>query len=286
MSRIKIAIQKKGRLSEKSRALLKECGIKIKTGKANSLISSATNFPVDILYLRDDDIPQYVEDGTADVGILGENVVYETGCEVNTLRKLGFAGCRLSLAVPKGVDYQGVQFFQGKKIATSYPKLTGDYLRKNGVTAELHKISGSVEIAPNIGLADGISDLVSSGSTLFSNGLKEVDRILVSEAIMIANKNLTAEKQAILDKILFRLAAVQKAENNKYIVLNVPNNKIETVSAALPGMKAPTIVPLATKGWSALHSVVSEDQFWEVIDDLKARGAEGILVVPIEKMIV
>ncbi|MEL7022090.1 MAG: ATP phosphoribosyltransferase [Bacteroidota bacterium] len=286
MSRIKIAIQKKGRLSEKSRALLKECGIKINTGKANSLISSASNFPIDILYLRDDDIPKYVEDGTADIGILGENVVYETGCRVNTIRKLGFAGCRLSLAVPKSVDYTDVSFFEGKKIATSYPKLTNDYLKKNGVRAEIHKISGSVEIAPNIGLADGICDLVSSGSTLFSNGLKEVDRILESEAIMIANTNLDDTQQTIVDKLLFRLAAVQKATNNKYIVLNVPNDKIEAVSAALPGMKAPTVVPLATPGWSALHSVVSEEQFWEVIDELKVRGAEGILVVPIEKMIV
>lgn len=285
-NRIKIAIQKSGRLSEKSRALLKECGINIKSGKSNSLISSATNFPIDILYLRDDDIPQYVEDGIADVGMLGENVVYETGCKVDVLRKLGFAGCRLSLAVPKNEDYKGVSFFQGKKIATSYPKLTNNYLKEYGISAEIHEISGSVEIAPNIGLADGICDLVSSGSTLFSNGLKEVERILDSEAVLVANQDLSADKQSILDKLLFRLAAVQKAENNKYIVLNVPNEKITAVSAALPGMKAPTVVPLATEGWSALHSVVSEEQFWEVIDDLKDRGAEGILVVPIEKMIV
>lgn len=283
-TRIKIAIQKSGRLSEQSRSLLKECGINIKSGKSNKLISSASNFPLDVLFLRDDDIPQYVADGTADVGILGENVVYETGAKVDVSRKLGFAGCRLSLAVPKNIDYQGVNFFQGKKIATSYPNLTKKYLSQNGVTADIHYISGSVEIAPNIGLAEGVCDLVSSGSTLFSNGLKEVETILQSEAVLVANQNLSPEKQTLLKKMLFRMAAVQKAESNKYIILNVPNDKIAAVSKVLPGMKAPTVVALAMEGWSALHSVVSEEKFWEVIDELKSKGAEGILVMPIEKM--
>lgn len=284
--RIKIAIQKSGRLSESSKSLLKECGISIKAGKGNKLIAPCSNFPMDVLYLRDDDIPQYVEDGIADLGILGENVVLEEGCTVNIVKKLGFAGCRLSLAVPKEVDYPGVQFFEGKKIATSYPRLTTEYLEKNGVKAEIHEISGSVEIAPNIGLADGICDLVSSGSTLFSNGLKEKDIILQSEAVMIAHQNLPKAKQGLLNKLLFRINSVMQAQNNKYIVLNAPNDKVEAISSILPGMKSPTVVPLATAGWSAIHSVVNEEQFWEIINELKAAGAQGILVVPIEKMIV
>ena len=284
--RLKIAIQKSGRLSESSKNLLKECGINLKNGKGNKLIAPCSNFPMDVLYLRDDDIPQYVEDGIADLGILGENVVLETGCKVNTVKKLGFAGCRLSLAVPKEVKYEGVHFFEGKKIATSYPNLTAQYLQKNKVNAEIHEISGSVEIAPNIGLADGICDLVSSGSTLFSNGLKEKDVILHSEAIMIAHQNLPHKKQAILEKLLFRINAVMQAGNSKYIVLNAPNTRIEAICNILPGMKSPTVVPLATANWSAVHSVVNEEQFWEIIDELKEAGAQGILVVPIEKMII
>lgn len=284
--RLKIAIQKSGRLSKDSKALLKECGISVKQGMSNQLITSASNFPLDVLYLRDDDIPQYVEDGIADIGILGENVVIESGCEVDSVKKLGFAGCRLSLAVPKTENYKDVNYFEGKKIATSYPRLLQTHLDKHGVKAEIHKISGSVEIAPNIGLADGICDLVSSGSTLFSNGLKEVEIILRSEAVMIANQNLSTEKQNLLNKILFRIDAVKTAENTKYIILNAPNDKVNAIAKILPGMKSPTIVPLAEAGWSAMHSVVQEDKFWDIIDELKIAGAQGILVVPIEKMIV
>lgn len=284
--RLKIAIQKSGRLSEASRKLLKECGISVKQGMSNKLITAASNYPLDVLYLRDDDIPQYVEDGIADVGILGENVVLESGCAVDSVKKLGFAGCRLSLAVPKTEDYQDVHYFEGKKIATSYPRLLQNYLDEHGVKAEIHKISGSVEIAPNIGLADGICDLVSSGSTLFSNGLKETDIILRSEAVMVANQQLSPEKQEILDKILFRIDAVRTAKNTKYIILNAPNDKVDAITEILPGMKSPTVVPLVEEGWSALHSVVQEDQFWDIIDELRTIGAQGILVVPIEKMIV
>ena len=284
-TRLKIAVQKSGRLSESSRNLLKECGIGIKNGK-NALLTPATNFPMDILYLRDDDIPQYVEDGTVDIGIVGENVVGETASKVALHERLGFGGCRLSLAIPKGENYSGIQFFEGKRIATSYPTLLSQFLKNQGIRVEIHQISGSVEIAPNIGLADGICDLVSSGSTLLGNGLKEVEVVLRSEAVMISNQNLEPEKQQIFEKLLFRIKAVRKAEHSKYIVLNTPNEKIETISRILPGMKSPTVVPLAQKGWSALHSVLSEDEFWGVIDELKQAGAQGILVVPIEKMIV
>lgn len=284
--RLKIAIQKSGRLSKDSKSLLKECGISVKQGMSNQLITSSSNFPLDVLYLRDDDIPQYVEDGIADIGILGENVVVESGCTVDSVKKLGFAGCRLSLAVPKTETYKDVHYFEDKKIATSYPRLLQTYLDKHGVKAEIHKISGSVEIAPNIGLADGICDLVSSGSTLFSNGLKEVDIILRSEAVMIAHQNLSTEKQNLLNKILFRIDAVKKAENTKYIILNAPNDKVDQIIKILPGMKSPTVVPLAEEGWSAMHSVVQEDKFWDIIDELSTAGAQGILVVPIEKMIV
>jgi ATP phosphoribosyltransferase len=283
-ARLKIAIQKSGRLSEGSRQLLKECGISISNGK-NRLLAKATNFPLDVLYLRDDDIPQYVEDGIAHIGILGANVVEEADCQVNMLRPLGFSKCRLSLALPKSTDYKGIQDFEGKKIATSYPNITQSFLAQYQITADIHEISGSVEIAPNIGLADAVCDIVSSGSTLFSNGLKEVEVILKSEAVLIAQPQLAPALQAILDKLLFRMQAVQSAENNKYIILNSPNDKVESVTEVLPGMKSPTVVPLAQSGWSAIHSVISEDEFWEVIDELKDRGAEGILVVPIEKMI-
>ncbi len=282
---LKIAIQKSGRLSDSSKKLLKECGIKIKNG-GGKLLSPATNFPIQVLNLRDDDIPQYVEDGIADIGILGENVVLEANKQVEIVTRLGFASCRLSLAVPKSDTYTDVSFFEGKKVATSYPQILGDYLQKNQINAEIHKISGSVEIAPSIGLADAVCDIVSSGSTLFSNGLKEVEVIMKSEAVLIKRPQLSEEKQSILDKLLFRIQAVKKAESSKYILLNAPNESIPKIKEVIPGMKSPTIIPLADEGWSALHSVVVEEQFWEVIDQLKAAGAQGILVVPIEKMIV
>lgn len=284
MSTLKLAIQKSGRLSDSSKALLKECGISIQNGK-NQLLAPAVNFPMEILYLRDDDIPQYVEDGVADIGILGENVVQETNKSVVVSQELGFSKCRLSLAVPKAVDYPGPSYFQSKRIATSYPNILSKYLQEQNVEAEIHKISGSVEIAPSIGLAEGVCDIVSSGSTLFSNGLKEVEVILKSQAVLIASDQLSAEKQNILDKFLFRIEAVNRAKSNKYIIMNAPNEKVEEIAGLLPGMRSPTVVPLATEGWSAIHSVVNEQKFWEMIDKLREIGAEGILVAPIEKMI-
>lgn len=283
-NRLKIALQKSGRLSEKSLALLRECGISINNGK-NKLIATASNFPAEILYLRDDDIPQYVQDGVADIGIVGENVVLESGANLRMAKKLGFSRCRLSLAVPKADEYAGAAYFEGKKIATSYPRLLGDFLKDEGVNAEIHKISGSVEIAPGIGLADGVCDLVSTGSTLFSNGLKEVEVILRSEAVLVATHQLAPAQEAILAQLLFRIEAVRKGKASKYIVLNAPNHALEKISSILPGMKSPTIVPLAEAGWSAIHSVMSEEKFWEIIEELKQEGAEGILVTPIEKMI-
>ena len=283
--RLRIAVQKSGRLSDSSLALLKDCGVRIQRGK-NALIAPATNYALDVLYLRDDDIPGYVADGTADCGILGENVVAEHGGGVATERRLGFAGCRLSLAVPKAVDYPGVQYFDGKSIATSYPVILGRFLAERGVRAEIHEISGSVEIAPNIGLAEGICDIVSTGSTLFSNGLKEVERVMHSEAVLVSRPGLPAAKREILDGLLFRMAAVQRAADAKYIVMNVPAEKVAEVSAILPGMRAPTVVPLADEGWRAVHSVVEEGAFWEAIDAVRAAGAEGIVVLPIQKMIV
>lgn len=282
--RLRIAIQKSGRLSDISNELLRECGINIKNGK-NALLASASNFPLDVLYLRDDDIPQYVEDGTADLGILGENVVEESMARITLVKRLDFGRCRLSLAIPKMEEYAGIQYFMNKKIATSYPNILNQYLTENGIISDVHVISGSVEIAPNIGLADAICDLVSSGSTLLSNGLKEVQVIMQSEAVLVSNRFLDAEGCQILDKILFRLNAVMTAKTNKYVILNAPNESIHAIKKLLPGMKSPTVVPLATEGWSAIHSVLNEEQFWDVIDDLKKAGAQGILVVPIEKMI-
>lgn len=282
--KIKLAIQKSGRLSEASKNLLKECGIRIRNGK-NKLLAPAENFPLEILYLRDDDIPQYIEDGTADIGIVGENVVVESAKNISIQQKLGFSKCRLSLAVPKSVSYNGLNYFNNKKIATSYPVILQKFLVDNQIDAEIHKISGSVEIAPSIGLADAVCDIVSSGSTLFSNGLKEVETIMKSQAVLISNAYLDTAVNAVLQKLLFRIKAVNRAKNYKYIILNAPNDKIETISSLLPGMRSPTIVPLVSKGWSAIHSVVDEEQFWEVIDQLKSKGAEGILVAPIEKMI-
>ena len=284
MSKLKIAIQKSGRLSENSLRLIQECGIKIPNG-GGKLITDSTNFPVEILFLRDDDIPQYVEQKVADIGIIGENVLIETRKNLDVIQKLGFSACRLSLAVAKEVDYKDLSYFNGKKVATSYPNILEDYFKENNIAATIEFISGSVEIATGIGLADGICDIVSSGSTLFSNGLKEVEKVLSSQAVMVAGENLEAEKQKILDKLLFRIRSVQKAKESKYILLNAPNQNLERIIKILPGMNSPTILPLAQEGWSSLHSVISEDKFWDIIEELKGAGAEGILVVPIEKMI-
>jgi ATP phosphoribosyltransferase len=284
MNTLKIAVQKSGRLSEKSLDLLKNCGIKIPNGE-RKLKTSAENFPIELLFLRDDDIPQYVEQGVADVGILGENEVWEKAKDVLQIQNLGFASCKMSLAVPKDALYTGLKYFENKKIATSYPKILKNFFDTHNITVEIEEIGGSVEIAPGIGLADGIFDIVSTGSTLLMNGLKEVEIVQKSSAVLIANKNLSAEKSAILDKLLFRIKAVLAAQENKYILLNAPNSAIDAIIKMLPGVKSPTILPLAEAGWSSIHSVVKEDEFWTVIDNLKALGAEGILVVPIEKMI-
>ncbi len=281
---LRIAIQKSGRLNEESLNLIKKCGIKVNNGKGK-LKSKASNFPIEILYLRDDDIPGYVADHVADLGVVGMNVVQEKGKEVSIEKFLGFARCRLSLAIPKEIEYPGLHFFNGKNIATSYPNITGHFLNAKGINADIHEISGSVEIAPGIGLADAICDIVSSGSTLLSNGLNEVETIMQSEAVLISNPAMNTEKKSILDDLLFRIDSVQNAKNYKYILLNAPNDKIGKITDILPGIKSPTIVPLAMEGWSSLHSVINEDQFWEIIDNLKSAGAEGILVVPIEKMI-
>jgi ATP phosphoribosyltransferase len=282
---LKLAIQKSGRLHEDSMKLLNDCGIGIKNGH-NQLKSAADNFPIEAYFLRDDDIPQYVEDGVAHIGIVGENVLYEKNKAVDIVEKLGFGKCRLSIAVKKTDDYGDAQFLQGKKIATSYPFLTQDFLNKNGVQAEIHEISGSVELAPGIGLADVVCDLVSSGSTLFMNGLKEVEPILKSEAVMVRTKELTEEQQFVLNQLLFRIRSVRKAKKNKYILMNAPNESLPQILKLLPGMRSPSVLPLAESGWSSVHSVLSEDEFWDKIEQLKAAGAEGILVVPIEKMIV
>jgi ATP phosphoribosyltransferase len=282
---LRIAIQKSGRLHEESMKLLKECGIGLKNG-VNKLKTEAEDFPLEIFFLRDDDIPQYVEDAVADIGIVGENVLYEKQKNVPIVEKLGFGKCRLSIAVRKGETYTGPDFLQGKSIATSYPVLVRRFLNEHNITAEIHEISGSVEIAPGIGLADSIVDLVSSGSTLFMNGLKEAEVILKSEAVMVRNNKLNDEHLSLLEKLLFRVRAVKKAKNNKYVLLNAPNNNLEQIIKLLPGMKSPTVLPLAEPGWSSVHSVLSEKDFWEIIEQLKAAGAQGILVVPIEKMII
>ncbi|UZD23641.1 ATP phosphoribosyltransferase [Algoriphagus halophytocola] len=281
---IRIAVQKSGRLSDDSLSLIKECGIKFYNG-TGKLKSTSTNFPIEFLFLRDDDIPGYVADGVADLGIVGQNEVVEKDKDVTTLKELGFSKCRLSLAVSKGQEYKGVEYFEGKNIATSYPKILGDYLKSKNINADIHEISGSVEIAPSIGLAEGICDIVSSGSTLMMNGLKEVEEIFKSEAVLIANNNLEDWKKEIAEKLLFRINAVQKGKSSKYVLLNAPNESIDKIISLIPGMRSPTILPLAQKGWSSVHSVLNEDQFWENIEELRAAGAEGILVVPIEKMI-
>lgn len=285
MKKLKIAIQKSGRLNQDSLKLLKDCGIAINNGK-DQLKVIVDNFPLEILYLRNSDIPQYLEDGTVDIAIVGENLLIEKQKRVEIVEKLGFSKCKVSLAVPKEVNDTSIQYFNGKRIATSYPITLQNYLEKNNIKADIHSISGSVEIAPNIGLADGICDIVSSGSTLFKNGLKETQVILKSEAVLVKSLQLDTEQETILSKLVFRMKAVLKAKNSKYILVNVPNDKIEAVTKILPVLKSPTILPLAKKGWSSLHSVINENQFWEVIDELKKEGAEDILIVPIDKMVI
>ncbi len=283
-NKIKIAIQTKGRLNEDSMNLINEAGIGLTIGK-RKLVSSAKNFPMDALFLRDDDIPQTVADGVADIGVVGENEMLEKQEDVVIIKRLGFSKCRLSLAIPKSLNYNGLEFFNGKKIATSYPIILKKYLAEKNINADIHVITGSVEIAPGIGLADAIFDIVSSGSTLVSNRLKEVEVVIHSEAVLIATPNLSADKQAILDELIFRIESVQRAKGKKYILLNAPNKKVDEIIELLPGIKSPTLVPLAKKGWSSMHSVIDENDFWEIIGKLKKAGAEGILVVPIEKMI-
>lgn len=282
---LRLAIQKNGRLSEKSLDLLKAAGIRIEN-YTQQLLVKAQNFELEILFIRDDDIPEYVQDGVADIGIVGENVIFENEKNLDTIEKLGFGKCRMSLAVPKQFNYKSIQDLSGKNIATTYPIILQKYLSENKIDANIHKISGSVEITPNINLADAIFDIVSTGSTLLSNGLKEVEQVLKSEAVVVSNKNLSNKKKALVEEILFRIRSVNLAKNNKYILLNAPNDSLEKVIAILPGIKSPTVMPLATEGWSSIHTVINEDDFWERIENLKIAGAQGILVLPIEKMIV
>ncbi len=284
MSKIRIAIQKSGRLNEDSLQILKDCGISIDNGK-DQLKASSRNFPIEVFYLRNGDIPQYLRDGVVDIAIIGENVLVEKGEDITIAEKLGFSKCKVSLAVPKSVKYNSVQDFQGKRIATSYPNTVTNYLKEKGVNAELHIINGSVEIAPNIGLADAICDIVSSGSTLFKNNLKEVEVMLTSEAVLAVSPKISADRKVLLEKLQFRIQSVLRARQSKYVLLNAPNDKLKGVLALLPGMRSPTVLPLADEGWSSVHTVINKDKFWEVIDELKKAGAEGILVCPIEKMV-
>ena len=285
MSKIKIAIQKSGRLYEESLQLLKDCGILVNNGK-DQLKVSVDNFPMEIMYLRNSDIPQYLEDGVVDIAIVGENLLIEKGKNIRTVQKLGFSKCRVSLAVPKEVETDELSYFQGRKIATSYPNTLKSFLEKNGISSDIHIISGSVEIAPNIGLADGICDIVSTGSTLFKNGLRETVTLLKSEAVLAQTPQLSEEKEKILEKFLFRIKAVLKAKNSKYILMNVPNAQIQKVADVLPVLKSPTVIPLAEEGWSSIHSVIDQERFWEVIDELKENGAQDILIIPIDKMVI
>ena len=281
---LRIAVQSKGRLYDETMELLQESGISLGVSK-RTLLVQAGNFPVEVLFLRDDDIPQSVAGGVADVGIVGENEFVERAEKADIIKRLGFSRCRLSLAIPKAIDYKGLEWFNGKKIATSYPGILKSFLKEKGIKAETHVITGSVEIAPGIGLADAIFDIVSSGSTLVSNNLREVEIVMQSEALLIGNPKLDAEKKAILDELLFRFDAVKAAQGKKYIMMNVPDERLNEVIAELPGIKSPTVMPLATKGWSSVHTVLDEKRFWEIIGKLKTAGAEGILVLPIEKMI-
>ncbi|MGJ8732495.1 ATP phosphoribosyltransferase [Cellulophaga fucicola] len=284
MTKIRIAIQKSGRLNEDSIALLKDCGISIDNGK-DQLKASSRNFPMEVFYLRNGDIPQYLRDGVVDIAIIGENVLIEKGEDLTFSERLGFSKCKVSLAVPKSFKYTSVQDFQGKRIATSYPNTVKNYLATKGVTADLHIINGSVEIAPNIGLADGICDIVSSGSTLFKNNLKEVEVMLTSEAVLAVSPKISEERKEILSQLEFRIESVLRARQSKYVLLNAPNEKLDTIISLLPGMRSPTVLPLAEEGWSSVHTVINKDKFWEVIQELKKEGAEGILVCPIEKMV-
>ena len=284
MNTLKIAIQKSGRLNEDSLKILKDCGISVDNGN-DQLKATASNFPLEILFLRNSDIPQYLIDGVADIAIVGDNLLVEKGGTIEVVEKLGFSKCKVSIAVPKTVNYNSIEDLDGKRIATSYPNTVLNYFKSKNVNVEIHQISGSVEIAPNIGLSDAIVDIVSTGSTLFKNNLKEVKVILKSEAVLAASPNLSEEKKVLLDKLIFRIQSVLKARKSKYILMNVPNNKIQEISSILPVLKSPTVLPLAEDGWSSVHSVINDDQFWEVIDQLKNAGAEGILICPIEKMV-
>lgn len=282
---LRIAVQAKGRLYEETMALLEEADIKLSASKRTLLIQS-TNFPVEVLFLRDDDIPQTVATGVADLGIVGENEFVERNEDAEIIKRLGFSKCRLSLAMPKDIQYEGIEWFDGKKIATSYPGILSSYLKEKGVKSEIHVITGSVEVSPGIGLADAIFDIVSSGSTLVSNRLKEVEVVMKSEALLIGNRNMTADKREVLNELLFRINAVKTAEDKKYVLMNAPKDRLDEIIAVLPGMKSPTVMPLAQEGWCSLHTVLDEKRFWEIIGKLKSLGAEGILVLPIEKMIV
>jgi len=285
MSTLKIAIQKSGRLYEESLQLLKDCGILVNNGK-DQLKVSVDNFPMEIMYLRNSDIPQYLEDGVVDIAIVGENLLVEKQKNIEIIQSLGFSKCRVSLAIPKEIETDDIGYFQGKRIATSYPNTLNSFLLKNKISADIHVISGSVEIAPNIGLADGICDIVSSGSTLFKNGLRETVTILKSEAVLAKTSLLSNDKQKILEKFLFRIQSVLRAKNSKYILMNVPNDKIAEISNILPVLKSPTVIPLAEKNWSSIHSVIDAERFWEVIDELKEKGAQDILIIPIDKMVI
>ena len=284
MSTLKIAIQKSGRLNEDSIQILKDCGISINNGN-DQLKATASNFPLEVLYLRNSDIPQYLIDGVVDAAIVGDNLLVEKGKNIQVVEKLGFSKCKVSVAVPKSFNYNSVKALEGMRIATSYPNTVLDFFNSKNVTVDLHQISGSVEIAPNIGLADAIVDIVSSGSTLFKNNLKEVEVIFKSEAVLAVSPKMSPENKVILDKLQFRIQSVLRARKSKYILMNVPNEKIQLINTILPVLKSPTVMPLAQEGWSSVHTVIEEDRFWEVIDELKAAGAEGILVCPIEKMV-
>jgi len=281
---LRIAVQSKGRLYEDTMSLLSEAGIKIPSSKRTLLVES-TNFPIEVLYLRDDDIPQSVASGVADLGIVGQNEFEERQEQAEIIRTLGFSKCRLSLAIPKSVNYPGLSWFEGKKIATSYPGILRRFMQKNGINADIHVITGSVEISPGIGLSDAIFDIVSSGSTLVSNNLREVEIVMKSEALLIGTPNMSAEKRAVLDELLFRIEAVKNAEDKKYVLMNVPTENLDAIIKVLPGMKSPTVMPLATPGWNSVHTVIDEKSFWQIISQLKELGAEGILVIPVEKMI-
>lgn len=284
MTKIRIAIQKSGRLNEDSLQILKDCGISIDNGK-DQLKASSRNFPMEVFYLRNGDIPQYLRDGVVDIAIIGENVLIEKGEDIRIAEKLGFSKCKVSLAVPKSMKYNSVQDFEGKRIATSYPNTVKNYLEKKGIKADLHIITGSVEIAPNIGLADAICDIVSSGSTLFKNNLKEVEVMLKSEAVLAVSPKISKEREELLNKLQFRIQSVLRARQSKYVLLNAPDSKLQNILKLLPGMRSPTVLPLAEEGWNSVHTVINKDTFWEVIDELKQAGAEGILVCPIEKMV-